>query len=205
MSITEKLRLAEGVYRDAGLPLVLRITPFSQPEGLDAALQAAGMHKLDDTRVMVAPLQTPATAGRSLPEGCRFARTDAAAYAEIVGQFRGSPPAQRTAQAQRQALSPVPFESWLVQRREDIVACGQFARESDLVGLYDVFTSMQCRGQGIAHALCAELLRRASLQGATTAYLQVEADNLAARAVYHRLGFVDGYSYHYRSPDAGVT
>jgi len=42
-------------------------------------------------------------------------------------------------------------------------------------------------------------LRRAHVKGARTGYLQVDATNLAARAVYHRLGFADGYAYHYRT------
>ena len=29
--------------------------------------------------------------------------------------------------------------------------------------------------------------------------LQVDAANAPARAVYHRLGFADGYAYHYRA------
>jgi ribosomal protein S18 acetylase RimI-like enzyme len=51
----------------------------------------------------------------------------------------------------------------------------------------------------LARKLCAELLRRAHEKGAKTAYLQVDASNLAARAVYRRLGFADGYAYHYRT------
>ena len=34
-------------------------------------------------------------------------------------------------------------------------------------------------------------------------YLQVDAANVPARTVYQRLGFSDGYAYHYRMP-AGV-
>jgi predicted GNAT family acetyltransferase len=33
--------------------------------------------------------------------------------------------------------------------------------------------------------------------------LQTEATNHGARRVYQRLGFVDGYGYHYRQPPAG--
>lgn len=55
LPIAEKLQRAAAVYADAQLPLVVRITPFSQPAGLDAHLAAAGFGALDDTRVMVLP------------------------------------------------------------------------------------------------------------------------------------------------------
>jgi GNAT superfamily N-acetyltransferase len=96
----------------------------------------------------------------------------------------------------------VPFEGWALRRSADgaVIACGQMAREADLVGLYDVFTASDSRGQGWSRRLCQFLLARARLQGARVAYLQVDADNAPARTVYRRLGFADGYAYHYRAP-----
>jgi ribosomal protein S18 acetylase RimI-like enzyme len=82
------------------------------------------------------------------------------------------------------------------------MACGQFAVEDELVGLYDVYTAPAFRGQGWGRRLCAALLARAHALGARTAYLQVEVDNAPARAIYHRLGFVDAYAYHYRCRQA---
>ena len=205
LPLADKLRLAQGVFDDAALPLVVRITPFSQPEKLDDQLQTMGMRALDDTRVMVGPVVVSSSHVKALPPGCHIERTDVATYANVVGEWRGSPPEQCAAQAQRQALSPVPYEGWLFKRGAEVLACGQFAREADLVGLYDVFTAPQARGQGLANALCTALLRMAAAQGAATAYLQVEAKNKPARAVYHRLGFVDGYSYHYRTADPLAT
>jgi ribosomal protein S18 acetylase RimI-like enzyme len=70
------------------------------------------------------------------------------------------------------------------------------------VGLYDVFTAPAARGRGCARQLCHHMLAHAREHGARHAYLQVEGDNHPARAVYHRLGFADGYAYHYRTAAA---
>ena len=97
-------------------------------------------------------------------------------------------------------MSPVPYNGLAIVREEDgaTLACGQFAREAELVGIYDVFTDERARNQGLARVLCQRLLSLAAKEGATIGYLQVEADNLPARHLYTRLGFADGYAYHYR-------
>ena len=214
LPLDERLALCAQVFQQAGLPMVLRLTPFSRPSGLDAALAALGYSTLDDTRVMVAT-QLPAAAdlhADPLPAGLQLLPLDAAAFAETVGALRGSPAGQRAAQAQRLALSPVPYQGWVLRRRDDgaVLACGQTACEADLVGLYDIFTHPDARGQGLARKLCLALLVEAQLAqvgsaSARVGYLQVEADNTAARTVYHRLGFADGYSYHYRTPEPGTV
>jgi predicted GNAT family acetyltransferase len=99
--------------------------------------------------------------------------------------------------------SPVPYQGWVLRRADDdlVLACAQIATEADLVGLYDVFTHPDARGQGLARRLCGHLLATAHMAGAEVAYLQVDADNAPARAIYQRLGFADAYSYHYRTRD----
>ena len=200
LSVVHKLARAEAVFARAQLPMVVRITPFTRPAGLDSELAARGFGAIDDTRVMLAPrlahLRPPV-----LPQGLKWAALGHAAMAEAVGALRGSPLAQRAAQAERLASSPVPFSALAIKREEDgvLVACGQSASEGDLVGLYDVFVNEAMRGRGLAAALCAKLLTNAREGGAKSAYLQVEADNVAARAVYAKLGFADGYGYHYRT------
>ena len=149
---------------------------------------------------MVAP-QCPRRA-EPLPVHLQLQRCAAAELAEVVGALRGSPAGQRRAMAERLALSPVPYQGWLLRRRDDgaLLACGQTAREGELVGLYDVFTDPAARGQGLARLLCGQLLENAAAAGARLAYLQVDADNDAARAIYQRMGFAD--AYHYRSLEA---
>jgi ribosomal protein S18 acetylase RimI-like enzyme len=123
-------------------------------------------------------------------------------YAELIGSLRGSPPAQRLAHARRLQHAPVRHVALLLRDAHgELLACGQYAREDRRVGLYDVFVPPARRGQGWGRRLCALMLARAHDEGARLAYLQVEADNTPARAIYHRLGFADGYAYHYRCDD----
>jgi ribosomal protein S18 acetylase RimI-like enzyme len=77
--------------------------------------------------------------------------------------------------------------------------------EGAVAGLYDVFTAESARGRGHAERLCRHLLGVAASAGAGVGYLQVDAGNDRARRIYRRLGFVDGYAYHYRTPPLGVS
>lgn len=199
LPVADKLQRACAAFAEAGLPMVLRITPFTQPSGLDAELAAQGLVVLDNTLVMVNGALPAAEPLPSLPIGLHWRRLAPAAYAEAVGELRGSPPGQRLAHAERLALSPVPYEGYALLREGDgqVQCCGQFAREAEFVGLYDVFTRPEARGQGLAALLCQRLLATAVGQGARVGYLQVEHDN-PARRIYERLGFAEGYRYHYR-------
>jgi GNAT superfamily N-acetyltransferase len=200
LSLAERLALCEPVYEGAGLPMIMRITPFSAPAGLDDALGMLGWRRFDDTRVMVlagfGPLKAPE------PDAdLRIEPVDAEGFADVVGRLRGSPPEQRQAHAQRLACVPVPHTALVVRRGDQVVACGQMAIETNLVGLYDVFTASSERSRGLGRLLCMHLLERAHELGARSAYLQVDADNAPARRIYQKLGFADAYAYHYRTSD----
>lgn len=204
-TVAQQLERCTAIYAEADLPLVIRITPFSQPPDLDAQLAAIGMARIDDTRVMVLDSLVSVSLSeqhRDLPAGYRIEAIGHAAFAQLVGALRGSPQAQRDAQGERLAQSPVPFQAFQVVGTDGAaVACGQFAIEAELVGLYDVFTAPAERGHGLARVLCEQMLVTAHALGARAAYLQVEGDNHAARKIYHRLGFADAYAYHYRTFD----
>lgn len=200
LGVEEKLHLCRAVYQQAHLPLVVRITPFSRPSGLDRRLDELGMGSLDDTRVMLRP-DIGGCAPEPWPDGVSLHRLSRSAFAQTVGQMRKSSLAQQQAHAQRLELSPVPFDGWAVRRSGtgQTIACGQIAIEADMVGIYDVFTDEAERNQGWSRRLCAHLLAQAGRQGVRVAYLQVDAGNAPARAVYRRLGFEDAYTYHYRA------
>lgn len=203
LPLDELLARCTLAFERAGLPLVVRITPFTQPADLDQQLASRDWDFFDDTRVMLkAGLDDLGDLGPvTWPEGCELRTVGHAEYAQAVGELRGSSQSAIDAHAERMQQSPVPYVGMLLKRGDTLLACGQFVREGALVGLYDIFTVPEQRGQGLGRSLCTQLLTLAREQGARSAYLQVSADNDGARSVYQRLGFVDGYGYHYRAPD----
>ena len=205
MPIAGRLQDCEAVFTEAGLPMIVRITPFSLPQNLDALLASQGLHRFDDTRVMVLADMSGMASETALPPNAEVHATGLEAFAQRIGGLRGSPLSQRQAHGQRLLNSPVPFHAFEMHVDSALVACGQFAIEGPLVGLYDIFTAQNARGRGYAGALCRHLLQQAHTRGAKHAYLQVEADNDAARAVYQRLGFADSYAYHYRTRDPSAA
>ena len=203
LPLAARLAACEQVFAEATLPMIVRVTPFTQPVDLDAQLEQRGLRRFDDTRVMVL-----AGLAQSVPSPARGISIDTIgveAFAQRVGSMRRSALAQRQAHAQRLLSSPVAFSAFELRVDGEVLACAQFAVERDLVGLYDVFTAEAARGRDLATALCRHLLDNARRRGARHAHLQVESDNAAARSVYRRLGFADGYAYHYRTLDPAAA
>lgn len=204
--VAEKLAECADLYATLALPLLVRITPFTQPAGLDASLQAQDFAFHDDTRVMVLPdLATAAldASASTVPAGADWIELAAEPFAEAVGALRGSSPEARRAHAERLQSSPVPYRGFALVRAGAVLCCGQVAQEGPLAGLYDIATDTRQQRLGLGTLLCKRMLTLAMGEGrAKSAYLQVGADNHAARRIYARLGFTDGYSYHYRAAPA---
>lgn len=81
-------------------------------------------------------------------------------------------------------------------------AVGRCVVDGDWAGFTVVEVARRRRRRGLATAVLAALARQARAEGARAAYLEVEADNEPARALYRRLGFTQRFTYHHRgAPD----
>ena len=203
LPLAEKLVVCRRWYERFRLPLLVRVTPFSEPAGLDQHLAAAGFAAYDETRVMTCTLDRIEAVGAT---GASPREVDAWTFGAAVGWLRGSSAGQIEAHQRRLLDSPLgDCTIRLVAFDDDVpVAAGQVVVENELAGLYDIVTAEAARGRGFGRTLSRRLLEAAAAMGAGTAYLQVDVGNEPARRIYSALGFADRYAYWYRQlADAG--
>jgi N-acetylglutamate synthase len=167
------------------------LTPYLQmPDASPYAEQvaAAGWAREADTVVRAAPLapllELPAT-------GVATSRTPDAAWLAAY---------HRTGTLAGAALKVVSGGPGVWFASVPGAAIGRVAVEGPWALFGAVEVTPAARRGGLATAVMGALARRAHAEGATAAYLQVEADNAPARALYDRLGFTDHDRYHYRRP-----
>jgi len=204
LPLADLIARCRPAFGSAGLPLIIRVTPFSQPTDLDPQLAEMGWFSFDFADVLLRPDLDGMTEWGSL--GGQLRHVDAAHYARVIGELRGSSAGAINAHAERMLHAAVEYQGFVLEgARGELLACGQMVVEGGIVGLYDIFTPPELRGQGHAETLCRALLQRTRSQGAVEAYLQVGTENHAAKRLYARLGFQFGYRYHYRSDDPAAA
>ncbi len=192
LPLGEKVAYCARLYREHGLPLVFRITPFSEPATLDAELERLGYPQFDPTAVEVAAIE---------PETLQPGPTEVLplpAWVEAVGELRGSPPEHRSSHLARLQACPLSHRSLVIRHEGRVVATGLTIVEDGWAGLFDIVTGSGALRQGYGRQLVHGLLLAAWSLGARRAYLQVTVDNTPARALYARLGFRERYQYWYR-------
>jgi GNAT superfamily N-acetyltransferase len=190
--LDEKIGYCERLYHAAALPVLFRITPYSQPSDLDAQLERRGYGRFDPTAVELAAIDS-----RRLPAG-EAQPMDLSAWVEAVGELRQSPIAHRSAHLARLQGMPLEMRAVAVKSQGRVLATGLTILEDGCAGLFDVITADEARRQGHAKRIVASLLRTAWELGARHAYLQVQEDNVAARRLYAQFGFAEKYLYWYR-------
>ncbi len=192
LPLAEKVAHCEQIYRSHGLPAVFRITPFSEPQSLDAELARLGYIRVDATVVESATIDPV----RLLH--CDAQPMDLPGWVQAVGELRDSPPAHRQGHLARLQGCVLQQRAMVLRRDGAIVATGLTIVEDGWAGLFDIVTGNAVRRQGHARQIVESLLKAAWELGARLAYLQVQADNAAARSLYAQYGFQQRYQYWYR-------
>jgi ribosomal protein S18 acetylase RimI-like enzyme len=198
--IPERIGRASRRFEAYGRPLTFRVSPLSGSI-IPAHLDAEGWSRFDESLVMRLPLadapvedamdQIPLRdISRFVSASLKVHDSDASlrpGLSEIIG-----------------AIQP---EAGLfaLERGDEPLATLICVHDGDLAGLFEIATDKAVRNQGHGRQLILSALKWARLRGAREAWLQVEADNLPALALYRALGFAEVYRYHYRRPHGAVA
>jgi GNAT superfamily N-acetyltransferase len=190
-----KIRTCEQLYGVRGLRSVFKITPVSQPQGLDAVLATAGYQHEAATSVQLLDLN-----GR-----CDEIASDVVLYDDVTEEWfeaycAMSDVSQQLHSVARQLLGLLvpPRRLALLRRGDQAIACGLGVLQGAFLGLFDIVVAEEARHQGHARRLVGSLLAWGEGEGAGTAYLQVMLANKPALSLYARLGFQESYQYWYR-------
>ena len=159
LALDRKIEYCENLYLRADLPMLFRITPFSEPAGMDAELERRGYSRLEPTAVEVAPLErAPADGGAT--------RMELGPWVEAVAALRGSPNAHREAHRARLERMPLDKCAVAIEDEEGVAATGLAIVEDGVAGIFDIVTRESARRRGLARRVVASLLNLAHGIGA---------------------------------------
>ena len=158
------------------------------PEHLPTALMARGFKPQMQTLVMTRALDALEAPSRSI------AISDAPSDAFWSPMRAAAPSPEDFAERQDIVLRTQEGSAFAVA---DDAAIGLGRLTGDLIGLYLMRTAPNARREGYARDIVRALCAWGKANGATSAYLQVEASNAPAVALYANEGFTRAYAYHY--------
>ncbi|MEU5235361.1 GNAT family N-acetyltransferase [Streptomyces lydicus] len=201
------LERVEQWYAERGLPAVI-VVATGRPdtdEELAAELARRGWDAERHTRVRISALAPLADLPASAPPGSAGVTLSREPGADWLALYnRTGDSGGPTADALK-VLTGGPSVWFATVRAADggTAAIGRLVVDGRWAGFAALEVAEDARRQGLATLVTAALAERALDEGASAAYLQVEADNAGALALYDRLGFTDHHGYHYRRARPG--
>lgn len=187
-------------YRRDGLRPAFRIADDPRLDAVRGALVALGFAPEQPTRVEIGTVRAM-RAVTDEPAGERIASPDADWAAVFTGE--GFDPVDGAARVRALARS----EGAVYARVRDgarTVAVGVASFGHGWASVHGMRTVLAARGRGLAPRVLAALADAAAARGLERVFLQVEAGNAPALALYARAGFANAWRYRYWRP-AGAS
>lgn len=192
-----RLERMAALSRYNEIPPVFRVTPLTSPGAL-AALDRAGWQPFERSLVLTRP-----ASGDELPVPHRTSLHDPRdpEWFETQGTMSGYNP--HTLGILRSIIGATAHENCgiLAHDEDGRPVAAAFATVANGIGVYlNVVTREEARGKGFGRAAMSAALNWSRDTGASSAAIQVLADNAPAVNLYTSLGFARVYDYHYRKP-----
>jgi N-acetylglutamate synthase len=183
---------AETWYAERGLPTCFQLTDATAPSHLDRLLAARGYALLPSVSILLID-----AAGVLRDPGVELLHRATPSVLNVMAD----PHWDDATRAQRAALFGRlrrPHRFGLASVNGVPAAAGLVVVDGPFAGIFSMRTQVPFRAQGLGRRVFRSLVAWAAACGADTVYLQVEDDNLPARALYGRFAPRRAYGYWYR-------
>lgn len=189
-----KINQCEQVYAQKNRPTIFKMTNAVYPTDLDAMLADKGYHKEAETYVYSVSLVGLGTASKYVQIQSNLSTT----WVEQFARLNRIPKQNRDTLYKMLSLIPnlCGYLTLIIDGETIGVALGVI--EDDWMGLFDVVVDAGQRGKGYGRTIMEALFDWGEQHGASQSYLQVQADNSVATALYRSLGYAPQYAYWYR-------
>lgn len=201
--LEEKLSYCEQIYDYWNSPSVFKITPLSNPD-LDHTLEKRGYHIEHITDVMTinlsdASLPNPIIIEETHNLSINAENVISPKWIHALFDLKGTEnPIHKKIVPSMYAAIPKDVISLSISQDEQIIATGLGILDRDYIGIYAIHVSERYRQKGLGKTVVETLLFHGKQNGAAHAYLQVVADNTAAKHLYRKIGFQYLYTYWFR-------
>lgn len=183
----------ESRYAAQGLPVHLRIADAACFDALARALEERGYSGAKPTLTQVGRVRAMRESGRGEP-----AELSTAPDAGWTGVFLGPGFDPVDGACRVQALTRARGNLFASVRENGVtVAAGAISFGHGWAGVHGMRTEQSARGRGLAGRVLAALAQAALDRGYERVFLQVEAGNEPALALYRRAGFGTAWTYRY--------
>lgn len=190
--IDEAIDAAEAFYAARGLPPRFKLADGAVvPSTLSEHLRARGYRPVKGTVVMIGE------AGGAPDAAVTLSDTPDPAFEAILAASADGNAGDARERLDALGRIPAPARFARLDLEGETAALGATAVDGQWAGIFGMRTLPGHRRKGLARRILGALLAEAAALGARQAYLQVEADNAPAIALYSGLGFTPAYGYRY--------
>jgi ribosomal protein S18 acetylase RimI-like enzyme len=196
-NIEQRVAHAIQRFRAYGRPPVFRLSPLA-PKALDTYLDELGWARFDESLVMLADLEAIDLSGAI----DQMPLQDSERYVDAALLVQKEDPAAKPGLLEViNAIRPAKG-LFVIEEEDEPVSTAICVHDGALAGLFNIATLADRRRKGYGRMIVISSIKWAIQHGAKRGWLQVEADNAGAIALYEKIGFTEAYRYAYRRAPA---
>lgn len=187
------------LYHEKDAAAAFKISPASQPKGLDKLLEQKGFEQRMITHVQTAPIEEISCHSPKLPVDLFKVSEESL---DIL--MHESKRDIKAIEVRREIIHRIDGAKNIarVMMHGNIAGVGLGVVEQDWLGLFSIRTLPEYRRKGVAWSVNCALAMWGEDHGAKQVFLQVEEENEPALRLYESMGFETIYTYWYRILDS---